>query len=761
MNPTYKKWIKPLSIFAFLIAALAAVTFVVVSTQQERIVNLALREINKQFKGELTVAESQISLFKNFPYVSVALHDVRFLPDKTGRAKPISNVDHLYVGFRLTDLLQQHYSVKILFVEGGYLNLVRDNEGRINLLEAEANPAESANQNDPGTPDDSTGAMAVDLKKIILKDLAVSFLDNETGQMVSTRIDKILSSFKMDSTSLAVAAEGDMRLDLRTNTDSTFFHDKQVHVNILADYHQHSGLFQVTLCKLKLEEAGFTVTGSANTADTTVVDFKVTGDERDFDMVTAFLPKHLNEKLKPFQYDGQLHFDALIKGKVAEGVMPLIQVFFGCEEAWVLNTGANKKLDKVGFKGYYTNGSKHSLETSEVHIVNVSARPEKGIFQGHFVVRDFINPKAVVQINSELELKFLGEFLGIEDLKQITGKIRLDMNFKELHDITLPEESLNKLKEGIQSKLVIENLSFRIPGYPHAVRDMNVRAEMKDGRVTVDSATIRIGKSDIEFSGSISDVKGFLRDRHNTMHVALRAASKQLMLSDLLSYDTALARKWKEEVHDFNVALKLETTAHELMHPDPLPRGTFEMKNLRGTFKEYAHTFKDLGATVLINDTLLRLRDFTGMIDSSDINFKGRVINYHLWFDDVKKGRTQIAFDFKSNRFALKDVLGREIRQHLPRGYRREILTNVWLRSKIDLKYDTNFRFAKAKVSNITANLTKHKVKLTEISGGVKYGSKILSFDTLRGKIGNSDFDISLKYYFKGIDRRREDARKI
>jgi hypothetical protein len=177
------------------------------------------------------------------------------------------------------------------------------------------------------------------------------------------------------------------------------------------------------------------------------------------------------------------------------------------------------------------------------------------------------------------------------------------------------------------------------------------------------------------------------------------------------------------------------------------------MKNLRGRFKNYAHTVKNIGATVVITDTLLRLRDLTGMIDSSDFNFKGRVSQYHLWFDDIKKGKTQIAFDFKSSRFAFRDVFTRDIRAYLPRGYRREQLNNVWLRTKIDLNYDTLFRFAKAKLANVSADLKIHNLKLHEISGGVKYGSKILSFDTLRGKIGNSDFDISLKYYFKGIDR--------
>ncbi|HEY5823232.1 MAG TPA: AsmA-like C-terminal region-containing protein, partial [Cyclobacteriaceae bacterium] len=503
----------------------------------------------------------------------------------------------------------------------------------------------------------------------------------------------------------------------------------------------------------KLQEAPFFVKGYAGLSDTTSVNFYVKGEKQDFNLLTAFLPTSVKETLKPFQYNGKLHFSALINGKITKESLPLIEVSFGCEEAWFLNTGANKKLDRLAFEGYYTNGSERSLKTSELHMLNVTARPEKGVFKGNFVVRDFTDPKALVQINSQLELKFLGEFLGINDLKQTTGTIKLEMDFKEIHNITLPEASLNKLKEGVQSKLIVENLSFRIPGYPNAVTNMNVKAEMIDGKVTVDSATLSIGDSDLEFSGSISDVRAFLRDRDKSINLTLNVGSKQLMLSDLLSYDTTLARKWNEEVHGFSINLALGTTVEQLIHPSPLPKGTFEIKHLRGSFKNYAHTFKDIGATVMINDTLLRLRDFTGMIDSSDINFKGRIVNYHLWFDKIKKGKTQIAFDFKSNRFAFKDVFSREVRQFLPRGYRREELNNVWLRAKVDMRYDTIFRFAKARITNVSADLKKHNLKVHEISGGVKYGSKLLSLDTLKGKIGNSDFDISLKYYFKGIDR--------
>lgn len=751
MNPNLKKWvIRPLVIGIITLGVLLGAGFIVLSTQQHRLVNLAVRELNKQVKGELSIEDSKISLFKNFPYISIGLHNGRFFADKTKTGNPICAFDRLYIGFSLPDLLRQKYDVRILFLKGGHLDLVQAKDGKINLVEKISPQKDSTIQM---ADVDTTSSFAIDLKKIIIKEMRVSYRDMVTGQQYSTQISKLVSSINMDSSQVTVAVNTNMMLDVTSDSDTTLFRHKTFQLDGVADYQLQSQLFNISRCDFMLEDAGFSLTGSADLTDTTDLDFRVKGNKQDFNLFTAFVPGNLRESLKPFRYDGKLFFDAMVKGKITKERQPLIEISFGCEDAWFLNTNANKKVDQLGFKGFYTNGSERSLKTSEIHIINISARPEKGIFKGHFVVQDFTKPQALVQIHSELELKFLGEFLGIPGLKQITGNIKLDMDFKEVDNITLPEESLNKLKEGIQSKLIVKNLSFHIPGYPHAVRDMNIQAEMKDGRVTVDSASLKIGKSDLRFNGSISDVRAFLRDRHKTVNLALNLGSKQIVLSDLLSYDTALAKAWNEEVNGFNINLAFETTVQQLLNPSPLPKGKFEMKNLRGAFKNYPHTFKDLGATVMINDTILRLRDFTGMIDSSDINFKGRVINYALWFDEIKKGRTQIAFDFKSDRFAMRDVLGKAIRNYIPRGYRREVLTNVWLRTKIDLKYDTNFRFAKARVSNVTADLKNHKLKLHGISGGVKYGSKILSFDTLRGKIGNSDFDISLKYYFKGIDR--------
>jgi hypothetical protein len=64
------------------------------------------------------------------------------------------------------------------------------------------------------------------------------------------------------------------------------------------------------------------------------------------------------------------------------------------------------------------------------------------------------------------------------------------------------------------------------------------------------------------------------------------------------------------------------------------------------------------------------------------------------------------------------------------------------------LRYDSVFKFANIKIANISGQLKKHAIELDSISGVVKLGTdNFIKLDTLRGKIGRSDFNISMRLY--------------
>ena len=734
--------------FLLLIPASLLLLIIVASTilyyQQQRLVKLAIKELNKQLPGELVIGGSNISAIENFPYVSIRVNNVKFYDGKQQTRKPIYEAERMFIGFSLPDILKQKYRVKVIVLKNGHLDLVQDNAGKLNVVEAFRLQQDSIAI--PKTK--SSTEMDLDLRKIVLKNMQVSYVDQQSKQKFVTRIERIQSSFHSDSANVLVDLKGNMRLDFLRPNDTTLFRNKRLETTFQFFYDKHTQYCSLREGKVKLEEALFDITGNADLKHDNMLDIRISGVNPDFKQLLSFAPEDVKKQLGRFKYDGRLSFNGSVKGNLKGKQLPLVEVSFNCADAWLYNTEADKKLDSLAFKGYYTNGADRSLKTSELRILNMNARPGKGVFRGNFIMRDFTNPKILMKINSDLQLEFIGSFLGIEDLKRISGQVILNMDFKELVDMSVPEKTMDKLTKGIQSELLVRNLTFRIPGHPFIVEKLNAHAYMKNGFVNLDTLSFRMGNSDLRMKGSLSDLPSLFHHHEKPVLITVEARSNKLVLKELLSYDKKKSDSLKEEIHDFNIGLSLETSVNELLNPNPLPKGKFKIEQLHVGFKNYPHTFKDFRAELNIEDTTLRLREFAGYIDSSDIQFKGRVNNYALWFNKVKRGKMQVAFDLKSQRLALKEVLGRAAREILPKGYRRELASNLWIRTKTDIKYDSVFKFANMKIANISAELKKRNLKLDSIKGNVKFNAdNFIKIDTLKGKIGRSDFAIDMRLY--------------
>ncbi|MDP4260286.1 MAG: AsmA-like C-terminal region-containing protein [Bacteroidota bacterium] len=741
----------PITVLFVLLCLAVAVLY----SQQQRLVRLGVDKINKQLPGELVVAGSELSLFQNFPYISIALTKVQLFAGKQRVGRPLYEAERMYAGFSLPDILRQKYRVKVIALKNGHLDLVQYPNGDLNIEEAIRMSGDTAAASKgPGTEN-----LDLDIKKVVLKNFDVSLVEKEDSKRFASHIERIQASLRDDSLRLEADLTGAMALDYVHPGDTTSFRHMKLGTDIEVSYVKADKVLSLLKGRLQLNEAAFNMTGTADLAHDNMVDLRFSGDKPDIGQLLAFAPKKVSGELKHFKYSGELAFDGLVKGKLKGGSQPLIELHFSCAHAWLHNTRANKRLDSLAFKGYYTNGPSHNLQTSELRLLDMHAKPGEGVFRGNFVLRNFADPKVLMQINSDLELGFVGAFLGIKDLQRITGRIILNMDLKELVDLDLPAQSMNKLTQGVQSELTVRDLTFRIPAYPYTVEHLGLHANMKNGLVKMDSLSFQIGHSDFHAEASLSDLPAVFHHQQKPILLTLHAHSRAAILKELLSFDSTRSARAKEEIYGFNIGLTLETSVSELLHPRPLPKGKLHVDSLSAAFKRYPHAFHDFGADLAINDTALLLRNFAGRIDSSDLRFSGRVTHYALWFDSVMKGKTQVAFDLKSQHLAMADLLGRKSRNYVPRAFREEIASGLWLRSKMDLRYDSTLKFANIKIANISGTLQKHDYQLDSIHGNIKWGSDdFIKIDTLQGKIGRSDFLLSMRLYAgKDTIRRKKE----
>ena len=235
---------------------------------------------------------------------------MRFFANKDTTGKTIFEAEKIYVGFNLTDILKQEYHAKVILLKNGCIDIVKDN-GRLNILDA-------IRLNQDTSTIDTTKALDLVLKKLVLKNMDISFVDMQSREQVHSHIDRIQSSFSSDSLRLDADLQGAMLVDYIWPGDSSLLRNKRLETDIQLTYNKSSGMLALQQGKLKLEDALFNITGTADLLHDYLLDLKFSGNKTDFRQLFAFAPEKLAKELKHFKYDGHLDFKGNRERKTAK-----------------------------------------------------------------------------------------------------------------------------------------------------------------------------------------------------------------------------------------------------------------------------------------------------------------------------------------------------------------------------------------------------------------------------------------------------------
>ncbi len=740
------KWKKIIlrSLLALLILIILVVTIVpiVLYKKQKAIVQYVVSEMNKEFGGKLVIDDSHISLFNGFPYVSIDLTGVKFYGTKDTTQRPIYAVTDLYVGFDAKSLLQGKYDVKRISLEKGHIDLVQYANGDINLLLAKGIKPDST-----ASTSSDTSKLHLKLKRVRLKDIDITYYKEADSLLAETYITDAKASFSITDDIIHARLKTGMEVNIVQKGDTSFFKHKHVSIVTDLDFDQKHELLTITKGEFALEDGEFGFSGSVDINDQLKTDLEIHGNKPDFNLLLSLAPPEILENFKSFSNAGRVFFDARINGRLAPGNKFAIDANFGCENAYFKNTISNKTVDQFGFLGSFNNGADSSMKTAELKLLDIAARPGAGIFSGNVVIKNFEDPHINVDLHSDLDLVFLGEFLNMDNLKGIKGKVMLDMRFNELVDFQQPENNLVKLKEGIDSELQIKDLSILLPGFKSPVENLNLHAQMKRGKLDLDTLQFRLGSSDLSMKGALDDLPAIFHFEDKPINVSLLANAKKLKLKDFLDFDSTLANTTDEEISDFSITLAFKTSVNNLTHASGIPRGEFLIDDFYAKLKNYPHTFHDFHADLFINDTTATLKDFTGQIDKSDFQFTGKISNYNLWLANHKKGNTRFSFDFRSDLIKLEDLFSYNGENYVPEDYRHEELSGIRLHGEMGLMYDSSLKAGRIAFNKVEAKMKLHPLKLEEAKGTFYFGRQRLGFSDFYARMGKSDLKASLSLY--------------
>ncbi|MCC5915852.1 MAG: AsmA family protein [Cryomorphaceae bacterium] len=744
-----KKWLKWLGI-VFLIILLIPVGIITWAYyNQDRITEKALTEINEQFEGVMVIDKTSIAPFVNFPYVSIDLKNARYYPDKARSGKPIYRIEDIYVGFDVKALLRGQYEIKKIHIQGGEIHLVRDENGQINLLT-------SKKFNSEAEKDSTSSEVDFNIQSASIENVLFIFDDSIAKREYDLHLDQLKLTFRSEKSHLYIDIQSDLVLDIIENGELTFFHDKQLHLNWKWDWDKPKGIINVFPSKTGIGAASFILEGMIDLENDLYLDLHLKGEKPDFALFTAFAPPEIEKALAIYQNAGRIYFDGKIQGRAKGEQVPRITANFGCENVFFRNKEVDRTINDLQFQGFYTNGEDRSLTTSEFHIKNFQARPEQGDFKGSVFIRNFNDPYIKVNLHADLDLEFIGQFFQVEGLRQIRGKILLDMDFDELIDIQLPGENLAQLKSGVDSELRFIDLTFAIPDYPHTVKNLNGAAIMRSGRVTLENTTFQLDNSKYAFSGSVSDLPALLHGFNKEIEIALRSNIDKMDFSRLIPVNPENDEvPFDEIIEDFFLDIAFKGVAKELMTFEHLPQGTIKVNGFKAKLNHFPHAFHDFGASIAIEENAIRVSNFQGEIDSSDFMLSARIDNYKKWFLEKPQGDSEFWFNIKSKKLRMNDLLTYKGENYLPEDYRNEQIKDMYFQGHLDLHFNDGFTSSDLHIDKLYGKLNLHPLALQSFTGRVHFEDEHLTIEKLYGKMGKSDFTIGMNY-FLGEDKSQQ-----
>jgi len=707
-----KFWLRFIALTILLPLLFLGATILYISVKQNSIIKDYIATLNETHNGFVSVGKTHLSIFSNFPNISFKVDDLKINETKKDDSPVIMDVKDIYVGFNLWDVLQGDYNLKSLIIEDGFLDIIIHKDNSLNLL----NALESFDETESEEP------LAFKLKKIKLHNLDIHKKDETKNTDLETFIYDADGGFNINSEVISGHIDTKFEMNLIKDGDTTYIK------------HKHFDL-----------QTNLSFNESRKDVD---LDLKIKGTKPNFDMLIAFAPEDLIPVLERYKNAGKIYFNAMVKGP-SLNQQPFFDVNFGASEAFLENTNKGKRVNNMGFKGNFTNGSERNSRTTKFSLEDMTAKLEKGNFSGNVVIQNFDAPEIDMQLNADFNLEFMVDFLNLDEVDITSGDVSLKMNFHDIVDIDNPEQALNKLNQAYFSELKIDSLSLSSKDLPAPLKKLNAHIVMNGKKASLNQFDMVLGTSDVSITGYLSDLPAIVHHTATPVVAHLDIKSNQLDIAEITKFSAdSSSTGIDEQIKDLKAGFSFKASANAFTESKYLPEGEFFVDSLHAQLKHYPHKLHDFHVDFLIDDKDLKIVDFKGFIDDSDFHLNGLVHNYGFWMQKELNGDVDLDISLTSDLLRLEDIFSYKGENYVPKEYRHEEFEKLALHVNSSMHYKTSaLHSIDVDLDKLNTKMHIHPLRFERFTGHFHYEHDHLVVKDFIGKIGRTSFNIGLNYY--------------
>lgn len=498
---------------------------------EDKIHLMAIKELGKQLNARIEVRDTDVSFISGFPYIHVELKDLVINPKEQHHSEDFIRVGKLSLWLNFWSFFSDTYEIVACKLYEPDVKMILDKEGRWNY----AGMFEKESEEEEITLESEEEEILFELSGVNMYGGRFEYRDDQSGDI-----------FKTDS--LEVEMEGDFAsgsTDLKAKLEfwledwkggSMAYSGK----HIAADLDLDAGFGDQVQYKLRdgqLRIASMVLDLSGEVKEEPKgyrFDLAYQTNENSFRSFLSLIPANLLETGESYEYSGDFQVSGWMRGLAGGGSAPDIYADYSVREGTFYYVGYPAKLSGVSMKGSFLQSFSKPLE-SKLLVDDFKANLNDRSVSGNLTYANFADPRIDFALKGELDLQDLKSFSPhLTENTAMEGLLGLDVRAGgRIEDFR--NENFSRITA--DGSLAFSKVRLEDPSFPLPIERVAGLVYIDNNQVRVDRLAAKVGRSDINLSGTVTQYLPYFFDTVGVMKGRLTLTSNRLDLNEWLQQD--------------------------------------------------------------------------------------------------------------------------------------------------------------------------------------------------------------------------------
>lgn len=489
--------LKKITFYLLLVFAVLTVSLVVSAFLfKDSIIRNFIEAANQNLNTPVKIGKTDVSVFENFPQLSIVLTDVSVEDSHQGQYPLLTAAR---VSFQLNPLEAYRgiYTIRGLTITDSETNLKINADGVTNYIVLKESSGE--NKND---------SLMFELKNVQLTNTLVRYVDYKRDEDLIFSSEQLSASIQSNNNIYTIQATGELTTKKLRIEKTSLLEGKSFTIKTDLVYNDIERSLVIEPSSLILKQSAFTVSGSYQWKNPSLIDMTLDGTNSDIQTLLSLLPESITKQFEKYESKGNAYFSASIKGIINATKNPSLSIRFGLTNATILHPDTKSKITDAGVEGSFATPNITDLKRAVLVLKNINGTLNSDTFNANLVIQNLIDPSVIFNFKGALDAAALAGIYPIKEIQELSGKLLTDVSFEG--QLSWLKSKVTAQRASTTGVIEMQNLNFLYGSTKLPIKNLNGLLQFNNNDLALSNVSVQAGNSDFLFNGFFKNVITFL-----------------------------------------------------------------------------------------------------------------------------------------------------------------------------------------------------------------------------------------------------------